>query len=142
MASVSTNPIPVQSLTSRQAVGAICIELGMQDFVNRNNLMDFDAPQNTILKNGDINVLTAFDSGTTDAITVGDDLVANRYLASTSVKATGVTALTPTGFKTDGHSPAFRITRTPSGTAATVGLLRFTCMFVTVNKTDWTEGVY
>lgn len=46
-----------------------------------------------------INVLTAFNSATSDVVVVGDADTPNLYLASTSIAATGLTAGVPTGKK-------------------------------------------
>ena len=61
-------------------------------------------PLNSIVVGGAVVVSTAFDTAGYDII-VGDSSVANRYLASTDVKAPGITALVPTGFVNTGSLP-------------------------------------
>lgn len=60
-------------------------------------------PRGAVVIGGHLVVETAFDTAGYD-ITVGDSSVENRYLASTDVKATGVTALVPTGYHGTGQN--------------------------------------
>lgn len=58
-------------------------------------------PRDAVVLGGELIVETAFDTAGYD-VTVGDNAVADRYLASTDVKATGRTALVPTGYHNTG----------------------------------------
>lgn len=60
-------------------------------------------PPNAIVVGGDIIIETAFDTAGYD-ITVGDSASANRYLASTDLKALSRTALVPTGYRSLGEN--------------------------------------
>lgn len=60
-----------------------------------------DLPVDATVVGGSVTTETAFDAATYN-ITLGDASVANRYLASVDRKGTGTSALTPTGFRTDG----------------------------------------
>lgn len=60
-------------------------------------------PVGAVVIGGDLTVETAFDTAGFD-VTVGDTASANRYLASTDVKATGRTALVPTGYRGAGEN--------------------------------------
>lgn len=59
-------------------------------------------PKGAVVTGGSLSRSVAFDTAGLD-VTVGDTASTNRYLASTDVKATGVTALTPTGYVSDGE---------------------------------------
>jgi hypothetical protein len=59
-----------------------------------------DLPVNAVVIGGEWITETAFDTAGYDVI-VGDSVTANRYLASTDVKALGRTALVPTGYVAD-----------------------------------------
>ena len=58
-------------------------------------------PVGAVVIGGSVERTTAFDAATYN-VTVGDADVANRYLGTTDVKATGSTALVPTGFVSTG----------------------------------------
>jgi len=54
-----------------------------------------DLPGGARLIGGQIGIVTAGDSTTSDTITVGDGTTANRYASGVNGQAAGVTALTP-----------------------------------------------
>lgn len=58
-------------------------------------------PRDAVVIGGSITIETAFDTAGYD-ITVGDSSSTNRYLTSTDLKATGFTALVPTGYRNTG----------------------------------------
>jgi hypothetical protein len=58
-------------------------------------------PTNAVVLGGEVVTDTALDAATYN-ITIGDADVANRYLGTTDRKATGRTALVPTGYRTTG----------------------------------------
>lgn len=58
-------------------------------------------PQGAIVVGGEVVTDTAFDAATY-TVSVGDSVSATRYMAATDRKGTGRTALTPTGYRTDG----------------------------------------
>lgn len=59
-------------------------------------------PINATIVGGEVVTETAFDTAGFD-VTVGDSGTANRYLASTDLKATGRAALVPTGYRGNGE---------------------------------------
>jgi hypothetical protein len=60
-------------------------------------------PVGAVVVGGSLTVETAFDTAGYD-VTVGDSGSENRYLTSTDVKATGLTALVPTGYRGTGQN--------------------------------------
>ena len=56
-------------------------------------------PQGAIVVGGGIVIDTAFDSTTSDTLTVGDGGVAARYVGSVDGQTAGYTALVPTGYE-------------------------------------------
>ena len=81
----------------------------------------FALPQNAVVTGGQVIIDTAYDSGTSDAIEVGDAGDNNRYLTTTSVAAAGRTALVPTGYQVANANRNIEIEVTSAGTAATEG---------------------
>lgn len=140
MSSPNTNPVFVKNLDARQQVLAGYIELSLADFVARSNVVDVELPSNAEITDGAVTVSDTFDSGTLDGITIGDSAVANRYLTTTSIKAAARTAIVPTGFVTTAANNKLRITRTPTGTAASKGTLRFYYRYVALGQADFTQG--
>jgi hypothetical protein len=144
MASLQTNPAFLNGRSARQAVGSLYLTIALADWLAAPvaNQIDFEAPQGSKLIGGSIDVDVASDDTGTDVVHVGDPASADRYHAAVNLKAVAHTELTPTGFETDGSSPAFRLTRAPQNGNATVGSVRVELRYVTRNKSDWTEGAF
>lgn len=92
-------------------------------------------PQYAYVVGGDMVVETASDdTGATATLKIGDDANDARYLAATSIKSAARTALTLTGYVTDG-SP-IRITLANTNGNATAGKVRIRVEYVIQNKMD------
>lgn len=81
---------------------------------------------------GAVVVDTAFNAGTSIVLDVGDATVANRYKNDVNLAATGVTALVPTGYVSDGGN--INITPVIVGAAATVGAARLRVDYVIAGR--------
>lgn len=87
-------------------------------------------PYGAVVVGGAVIVDTAFDAATA-TIDVGDAAADNRYLNDGNIAATGVRALVPTGFKSDGAE----ITVTPTfADAVTVGSIRVQVQYVITGR--------
>jgi hypothetical protein len=62
-----------------------------------------NVPQGAVIIGGEVVTETAFDAATY-TISVGDSASATRYLGATDRKATGRSALVPTGYRTEGRN--------------------------------------
>lgn len=91
-------------------------------------------PQYAYIVGGDLVVETVSDDTGTATISVGDDASATKYLAATSIKSAARTALTLTGYVTDG-SP-IRITLANQNGNAAAGKVRIRVEYVIQNKMD------
>jgi hypothetical protein len=84
---------------------------------------------------------TAFDAGATDVIALGDAGSATRYATNTSIHATGITALTMTGYK---HTAADNklILKWTGGTAAnlTTGKARIIYSYTVDGRVEFSQG--
>ena len=58
-----------------------------------------ELPSDAVVLSGSISISTAFNSGTTDTLTVGDEDDDDRYVAGVNGQAAAMTALVPTGFQ-------------------------------------------
>lgn len=99
-----------------------------------------DLPVGSEVIGGALVVDTAWDTGTTATLSVGDASSAARYLAATSVKATGRTALVPTGFVTTATQPAVSVTTVITGTATTVGAARLRVDYIVRKRATVPRG--
>lgn len=93
----------------------------------------FDAinlPQGAVLIGGELVVETASNDGGTATVAVGDSVSATRYLAATSIKAAGRTALVPTGYRGNGED--LRLTFANASGNATAGTLTVRALY-TIN---------
>jgi hypothetical protein len=99
-----------------------------------------DLPVGAQVVGGDLVVGTAFNSGTSDVITVGDALIANRYLASTSIAAAGRTPLTFTGYQTLATSNKVIVTWTGVGAAPTAGAFRLRVAYIINKRASFSQG--
>lgn len=140
MSSPNTNPVFVKNLDARQQQLYGYAELNLADFVGRSNVIDFQLPSGAEITDGAVVVSDGYDSGTLDGIVVGDAVTANRYLTLTSIKAMGRTALVPTGYVSTPANNVLRVTRTPTGNAATKGTLRIYFGYVQIGQSDFTQG--
>lgn len=84
-----------------------------------------------------VNVLTAFNSGTSDVIVVGDEDTANLYVASTSIASAGLIVGVPTGKKYTAPQQ-LALTWTAVGTAATQGELEVIFEYIMDNRANET----
>ena len=85
---------------------------------------------------GGVVVKTAWNSGTSDALVVGDATTDNRYKSSFSIAATGRTALVPTGYEVLSTTRTIQITWTGVGAAPSAGALRLEVEYILPARGD------
>lgn len=136
------NPVFIPNLDARQQTLSAYVELSVADFVARNNVIDIELPYNAEVTAGAMTVIVQSDQQTADTVSVGDSANATRYLGATSIKAAAGTRtpLVPTGFITTPDNNHLRLTRTATGTAATVGKIRLWFSYVQLGQSDFTQG--
>lgn len=81
---------------------------------------------------GAVIVDTAFNTGTSAVLDVGDSTTGNRYKNDVDLKTAGVTALVPTGYVSDGAD--ILVTPALVGTAATAGKVRVQVTYVIAGR--------
>lgn len=79
-----------------------------------------DLPAGATVVGGEVIIDTAWDTGTTDVLDIGDGDNGSRYANDVNLKATGRTALTLTGYKY-AAADTVDLTKTAVGTAPTQG---------------------
>ncbi len=133
----------IKNLDGRQHSDWLYVEISHENFVANNNIVEIEAPKNSEINQGFVNVITAGNGGTTDTIDIGDPTDDDRYTGTAlDIKTTGRKAITPTGFiyGRNGSTQKVRITRVSSGTAPTAGLIRVALEFLQDGKWYLTQG--
>jgi len=130
----------ITKLSGRQEIVSAYVDIAFGDLTSGSNVAAIDMPVNAIVVGGDLVVTTAFNSATSDALIVGDVTTTNRYLASTSIAATGRTALTLTGFTVTATQPAVRVTWTGVGAAPTAGAFRLRVDYIVKGRAAFAQG--
>lgn len=123
--------MPITLNAGRQEAQFAYVDVAFADLTSGVAQIAVKLPPGSIVLAGSLNVVTAFNSATSDALVVGDATVANRYLASTSLQAAGRTPIVPTGFVTTGNETSVKVTYTGVGAAPTAGALRLEVSYVT-----------
>lgn len=127
--------------TARQEVIAAYVDFTFADAPTTATIYDaLNLPTNAVVVGGDLVVTTAWDTGTTATIDVGDVTSGNRYANDVNLKAAARTALTLTGFVTTTTQPVINVTPTLSGTAATAGAARLTVLYVVKGRAAFSQG--
>jgi hypothetical protein len=92
-------------------------------------------PQGAQIVGGQLVVDTAWNTGTTAALDVGDSSIATRYASAVDLKTAAVTALTITGYADSGGLD-IQIKPALVGTAATAGAGRLVVEFIMAGRVD------
>lgn len=102
------------------------------------NIFDMVAlPPNAVVVGGDLTVETASNDGGTSTVSVGDSGNATRYLAATSIKAAGRTALVPTGYRGNGED--IRVTFANASGNATAGTVTLRVQYTITGRANETQ---
>jgi hypothetical protein len=96
------------------------VSVGFADLTSGVEALFDNIPAGAQITQTSINVLTAFDSGTSDSLIFGDEDDDNLYMTATSIASTGLKTVTPTGKKYAAPTQ-LSLTWTAVGTAATAG---------------------
>lgn len=91
-------------------------------------------PPGATLIGGELVVETASNDSGTATVAVGDSANATRYLAATSIKATGRTAFTLTGYRGNGED--LRLTFANAGGGATTGKATVRAMYTVQGRSN------
>ena len=111
--------MPITKRAARQQVINAYVDISYADLTSGAAAEAIQLPPNAVVISGFVQTTAAFNSGTSDALVVGDSVTANRYLASTSIRtANAVNALTVTGYQPTTQSHV-TVTWTGAGAAPT-----------------------
>lgn len=116
---------------------AICA-FGFADVAAGGFFAGLNLPPGAIPLAGGLNVLTAFDTGTTATVSVGPSGTPTAELAATDLKTAASTAFSALPAVSTGASKV-GITVALVGTAATKGYATVWCTYVQPGVSDWTQ---
>ena len=125
--------------SSRQGAIEAIIDIGFADPTAYGTAENaFSLPQNAIVVGGDLTVVTAWNSATSAALSLGDVGSATRYLSAVDLKTAARTALTLTGYK---HTVAeFLKALLVQVGAATAGAARLRIAYVVQGRDTFNQG--
>lgn len=119
---------------NRQTVLVAQVEIGFADLIGTSGL-DQEAigvPAGSIVVGGDIVVTEAFNSGTSDVLSVGDSVTYNQYASAANIHAAGRTALTLVG--TGNSTNDINVRWVGVGSAPTAGKARLSVHYITPGR--------
>ena len=96
-------------------------------------------PQGAIVLGGFLVIDTAFNSGTSDTLTVGDATTADRYKAAINGQSAALTALIPTGLEYTVQD-SVTVTNTIVGAAPTAGAGRLVLYYIVDGRAAFSQG--
>lgn len=138
MSNNTSNAI-IPNMDGRQEPKYIKVAITVAMFVAAGNVIEIALPENAEVIDGSVTVNPVFTTTGTDTIVIGDSAVANRYLASTSLKSAARTALTRTGFQTTQTNKQILIARTPADADATTGTIYVNIGYLQTGRSESTQ---
>lgn len=125
---------------ARQEAVHAYVDIAYGDLTSGTDHAAIEVPANAVVVEGAVVVSTAWNSATSDVLDVGDSGSQNRYKNDINIAATGLTAITPTGYK---YTTKDNITVRWVGvsTAPTTGALRLRVSYIVIGKSEFTQGM-
>lgn len=124
---------------SRQATLTAIQEFDFSDFESGVAQAAIEVPDGAVITGGFIVIDTAFNSGTSDTITVGDSDDEDRYAAGVNGASAAETDFTLTGYEYDSVDDV-TITWTGVGDAPTAGSGRLVLEYIVSGRSHCTQG--
>lgn len=115
------------------------VDVAFSDLTSGQPLDVIELPGGAIITGGSVSVLTAFNSGTDDAISIGDAGNLTRYLGDGELHTTGHVPLVPTGHECQTNT-SLTAKWTGSGAPPSAGKFRLTVTYFVTNRSEFTQG--
>lgn len=124
----------------RQSVKTAFVDIALADLVTAEESgVVIDIQPNTVILSGRTVTTEAWDSTTSDVLTVGDTGDDDRYLTDGNIRAAGaIVALVPTGYVSKGEG--LTVTWTSGGGTPTTGKVRLEIQYYIQNRGESTVG--
>lgn len=131
--------MPITKKVGRQDPLYARVEVTFEDIASGVASEAIDVPAGAIIVDGYVNVTTAFDSGTSDVLDVGDGDDDDRFTSSQiDISSTGATALDLTGHEY-AEKDTIDVTWTAAGTAATAGVFELVVAYIREDRAVETQ---
>lgn len=124
---------------ARQQVISAWADFDIADLTSATFAAAIEVPMGAVVVGGRLVIDTAFDSGTTDVITVGDTVDDDEYKTNGDGQSATAQALVPTGYVYTAKGN-IGIKWTSDGTAPTEGAGRLFVEYVVTTRTQFTQG--
>lgn len=132
--------MPITKNSDRQYELCAIVDFTFADLADSTAENAIELPSDCIVTGGHIYISEAFDSTTSDSIVIGDTDDPDEYLGATSIAATGLTALVPTGVKlAAGKSITMTHTAGVADTA-TAGIGQLVVYYVRQGRSNENQG--
>lgn len=125
--------------SSRQKSAWATVDFAYTDLTSGSAATAIKLPVGAVVVGGAVVVKTAFNSGTSDALVVGDGTTADRYKSSYSIQSAARTALVPTGYIVLSTTREIKVTWTAVGTAASAGAARLEVEYIVPARADFSQ---
>lgn len=123
---------------NRQDMKVAWVDINLADVATTVDQVAIKMPSsNYVIAGGNVYTSEAWNSTSTDVISVGDDDAYNTYLNAASIAATGLDALVPTGVVGDGD---ITVRWVSGGGTPTTGISRLTIWYYLLGASDATYG--
>jgi hypothetical protein len=133
--------MPITKNSARQELIAAFVDINLADVVNGVVQTALDLPINAIVVDGSFVTTEAWNSTTSDVMSVGDAGSATRYLSGGNIRALAARVpLVPTGFVHDATNNALRVTWTSGGGVPTTGKVRLEVRYYVKGRAAFTQG--
>jgi hypothetical protein len=130
----------IKKNSGRQELIVATVDIGFADLVSGVDLSALDLPRNAVVTGGDVVVTTAFNSGTSDVLDIGDASNENRYLNDANLAVAGRTVLIPTGYVVTSSEPAVTVRWVGVGAAPTAGAVRLSVHYYVKGRAAFSQG--
>lgn len=138
--------MPITKNTGRQGPITAYVDINFGDVVSGVAQAAIKMKANCMVLDGEVVPNTAFNSATSDTLSVGDALSATRYLSAGNIHAATRLALTPTGYQTliganaAASSDQIMVTWTGVGAAPTAGQVTLRVTYIDRNRAEFTQS--
>jgi len=127
--------MPITQDSGRQWPLTARVDFGYSDLTSGSDDVALTLPGGATVIGGELMLDTAFNSATSDVATIGDAGSATRYLSSTSIAATGRTALALSGYTTTAPTDV-NVSWTGVGAVPTAGAGTLTVTYVLAGRSN------
>lgn len=131
--------MPFKKNDARQSPISAYVDVNAADLVNGQALAAIELPGGAVIQHGAVDVLTAFNSATSDTLNVGDAANGSRYLGNGNLHQAGRIPLVPTGLECQTNTN-LTVNWSGSGAPPTAGKFRLTVTYIVTNRSEFTQG--